>query len=528
MSQYVGSSGSSISAGRLPTRARSPHHGRARSNRSRRCERAGAATRAASAETGRAPSTELASPRKSSTASRSELRSLDTVPLKIRQTSYGLNPARGSWPLNHEREEFHATHLLVLVVLALVSAGTASSSAIAPGERPASGPERVLYWSQVAESTISVGRPPASSEVLNGLVHAAIYDAVDVGQGRVRAVRGLDRRSGPTSVDAASPLRSRRARRRVCPGRPRRRGGLRDVHGGIPDGERRPTGSASAELWPAPISRFEATTASTTSFPWVQSARRAPVCSSRSRSTARPVDIKLKQVRPLAFDDNSRFRPDGPTALTSRAYTRDFNEVKRLGRIDRSGADARADRDRTLLDRSRRWSFFNRNLRNLASRARVGHRSRRRACWRWCTSPPQTRSSGCWERSSTTLLAAADRDPAGRHRRQSRHDRGPSWTHLFLGNHPEYPSGHACFTGAVTRALAGLLRHRSRPVVAHEHGDGTTHSFDRSARSGPRSRTPGSGADCHFRKSTDDGDLLAKQDHPATSSPTTSTKQTTH
>jgi hypothetical protein len=68
--------------------------------------------------------------------------------------------------------------IFVLVALALVSAGAASTRDRAQPARPASDPNAVLYWSQVAESTISVGRPPASSEVLNGLVHAAIYDAV--------------------------------------------------------------------------------------------------------------------------------------------------------------------------------------------------------------------------------------------------------------------------------------------------------------------------------------------------------------
>jgi hypothetical protein len=41
-----------------------------------------------------------------------------------------------------------------------------------------------------------------------------------------------------------------------------------------------------------------------------------------------PVDVKLKQVRPLAFDDPARFRPGGPDPLTSASYTEDFNEVK--------------------------------------------------------------------------------------------------------------------------------------------------------------------------------------------------------
>ena len=32
-----------------------------------------------------------------------------------------------------------------------------------------------------------------------------------------------------------------------------------------------------------------------------------------------------------------------------------------------------------------------------------------------------------------------------------------TWTHLLNGNHPEYPSGHSCFTSAVTNALEEYL-----------------------------------------------------------------------
>ena len=37
-----------------------------------------------------------------------------------------------------------------------------------------------------------------------------------------------------------------------------------------------------------------------------------------------------------------------------------------------------------------------------------------------------------------------------------------TWTPLITGNHPEYPSGHACFTAGVTTSLERLLRHEAR------------------------------------------------------------------
>ena len=91
----------------------------------------------------------------------------------------------------------------VLFALVLVSATAASGSRDRVQARHDSDPNAVLYWSQVAESTISVGRPPASSEVLNGLVHAAIYDTVVSVEGEYEPFAVSIRRNGPTSVDAA-------------------------------------------------------------------------------------------------------------------------------------------------------------------------------------------------------------------------------------------------------------------------------------------------------------------------------------
>ena len=93
--------------------------------------------------------------------------------------------------------------LFVLFALVLVSATAASGSRDRAQLRPDTEPNAVLYWSQVAETTISVGRPPASSEVLNGLVHAAIYDATVSVEGEYQPFAVSIRRAGPTSVDAA-------------------------------------------------------------------------------------------------------------------------------------------------------------------------------------------------------------------------------------------------------------------------------------------------------------------------------------
>ena len=56
----------------------------------------------------------------------------------------------------------------VVAVLTLALTGMSSARA----------DNAVVHWSGIAEGAIAAGRPPASSSVLGGMVHGAIYDAV--------------------------------------------------------------------------------------------------------------------------------------------------------------------------------------------------------------------------------------------------------------------------------------------------------------------------------------------------------------
>jgi hypothetical protein len=55
----------------------------------------------------------------------------------------------------------------------------------------------------------------------------------------------------------------------------------------------------------------------------------------------------VKDVRPFLLDEASQFRSDGPDKLTSRAYARDFNEVKSVGSLTSTTRTA----DQTLAAR---------------------------------------------------------------------------------------------------------------------------------------------------------------------------------
>ena len=53
----------------------------------------------------------------------------------------------------------------------------------------------------------------------------------------------------------------------------------------------------------------------------------------------------------------------------------------------------------------------------------------------------------------------------------------PTWLPLVIGNHPEYPSGHACFTAAVTESLRGYFGTKHVPLAFTSTVIGTTRTY---------------------------------------------------
>jgi hypothetical protein len=73
----------------------------------------------------------------------------------------------------------------------------------------------------------------------------------------------------------------------------------------------------------------------------------------------------LQFVTPFGYDDPSRFRPHAPPALDSRTYTRDYNEIKDLGRA--TGSSRTDEQSATALFWSPSASaLWTANIRSLA------------------------------------------------------------------------------------------------------------------------------------------------------------------
>jgi hypothetical protein len=166
-----------------------------------------------------------------------------------------------------------------------------------------------------------------------------------------------------------------------------------------------------------------------------------------------PVDAKLAQMTPFTLLDPSCFRPGGPNPLNSEGYTKDFIETRDYGRVDSSLRTAEQT-DIAYFWSENTYPQWNRNLISLAIRARLNTRETARFFALVHTSAADALIAGfnakyffrSWRPRVAIPHADLDDNPDT--------DPDPTWTPLLTVNHPEYPSGHAFYTGAVTEAVA--------------------------------------------------------------------------
>ena len=291
--------------------------------------------------------------------------------------------------------------------------------------------DAVLDWNQVTLDTIRIERPspPVAARAL-ALVHVAVFDAVNGIVGGHEPYHVTDTRAGGSlrpgggrgggarRPDGALPGARgglRRRPRRLAGRRPRRarRGGRREL------------GSRGGRSAPGAAGRR----------------RRERGHSVRNSGRRRLVDSDAARLRPGALaqlaaraavgddDSGSQFRQAAPPSPNTDEYTLAFHEVRRLGRVDSALRTAEqteialfwADGPGTVTPPGH-WFVIAQDALRVARprpgrerapvRAPGDHRGRRRH-----------RLLG--HQVHLQPLAAGDRHPARRHRRQPRHRRRP-------------------------------------------------------------------------------------------------------
>ena len=216
--------------------------------------------------------------------------------------------------------------------------------------------------------------------------------------------------------------------------------------------------------------------------------------------------MKLKQVRPLTFDDAARFRPDGPDPLNSAAYARDFNEVKALGRVDSAirtptqTETARFWSEQTMVQRSRTVRTLalarHLNLEETAKLMAMAHVS------------GGDSAVGCWDakyyfnfwrpvHAIQPRRRTATRTPRGRGL-DSPAGREPSG--VPVGARVRHGRGHA--------RDRRLLRHRPRRARRRQHGDRDDPPLRPAARRPRGGRARADLRGLHFRHAMEDGEQI--------------------
>jgi hypothetical protein len=336
----------------------------------------------------------------------------------------------------------------MLAVAAVVAWGPTGTSA-APSA--ATSENAVVYWSGVAASAIVVGRAPASSSVLGGMVHGAMYDAVAAVEGGLKPFATRVTAPPGASADAAVA----QAARDVLVARvPAQAAAVQAAYDAfmatIPAGAAKDGGKAVGVAAAAGMLAMRTGDHYDDVVPYVQEPTGPGVFEPIAPTP--PVDPKMAFVRPFTYDSPFAYRPSGPIELTSKRYAQDVAELQAYGGVNSTLRTAK--QTETVRFHTEQTFFqFSRTLRELAIDRGLDLRESARllayvhvatadtmiACWE------AKYYYNFWRPNHAIQRADTDGNPAT--------SKDTTWLPLVVGNHPEYPSGHSCFTGAVTESL---------------------------------------------------------------------------
>lgn len=349
-----------------------------------------------------------------------------------------------------------------ILAVSLAGAWFGTGSAMPPddaGPGPASH-NVVTEWMSIVEGAIhspDAPRHPAAALLVHTLVHLAVYDAVVAVEGgykpyatRVDAAEGADIRAAVATA-AHRSAGARLASSQVAAFDERYAAFMSE----IPDGPGKVSGTAVGEAAAAGMleqrvnDRFDKTVV------YECSAEPLPVGEFEPDGGCgtQPVGAAVGEMVPYAFDDQSQFRPDGPDPLPSPEWAADFNEVKAYGGVD-SAVRTAEQTDVVRFWNGNGYLNWNHNLTALAADHDLDVLDTARFMALVHTAASDAVIAGLeakyhyrfWRPRTAIPRAAEDGNPAT--------GPDPAWKPLVSVDHPEYPSGHSFWSGALTRSVA--------------------------------------------------------------------------
>jgi hypothetical protein len=184
----------------------------------------------------------------------------------------------------------------------------------------------------------------------------------------------------------------------------------------------------------------------------------------------------VANLKPFVIPSVSMFRSAGPPALTSDQYARDFNEVKAIGAVN--SAVRTVDQTQAAI-----W-WHDRHLgeweikRQLATTQRLNTLQTARM-FAMVDLAEADATTACynekgawmfWRPVTAIQLADTDGNPAT--------EADPTWMPLLVTPpHPDFTSGHTCFTAASMSALKYFFGRDEIAFSAYSEASGTTRYF---------------------------------------------------
>ena len=181
-------------------------------------------------------------------------------------------------------------------------------------------------------------------------------------------------------------------------------------------------------------------------------------------------------LEPFLIPSASVFRTSGPPALTSRRYARDFNEVKAIGSATSTVRTADQTQaaiwwhDRHLAEWEIKRQLATKQKLNTLQSARMfamvdmAEADAATACYN------EKAAWNFWRPITAVQLAGTDGNPAT--------TADPDWTPLLVTPpHPDFTSGHACFTAASMSALTHFFGRDDISFSGYSTDSGTTRYF---------------------------------------------------
>ncbi len=375
------------------------------------------------------------------------------------------------------------TRFIVLALLVAAVALCASATSKATSHHPAGPPDTsVTNWDAVGTQAFSAaGLSPAEGHTIFAYVAIAVYDSVmSVRGGYEPFMVAVDAPAG-TSAEAAVSAAAHSILVHYLPAQaptildPAYAASLTT----IPDGQSKTDGIAVGNGIAALVIAVRAGDGFRT--PVTYTAPNPPIPGVwLPTAPTPPVGTYLGLMRPFSLESADQFRPDGPPALDSKRWARDYNEVKEIG----SSTSTTRTAEQTLAARfwaeppvqQARGSFrkfvLDHDL-DVVGASRfmamisVTYADALIACF-------DAKYHYAFWRPITAIRAGdTDGNPAT--------VGDPAWSPLLPAtpNHPEYPSAHSCLTPAGGRVIARFLgTHQIDYTVPSLTGLGDRHFAD--------------------------------------------------